>query len=463
MSDKRTSRRQFLRRGGAALTGAAITGVLANEAGATVIPLDVPEREPRRYSRQDNIRLATIGVGIQGSGDTSTALRVPGVELVAAADIYDGRLVRAKEVWGNHLFTTRDYREILARPDVDAVIIATPDHWHARMAIDAMNAGKDVYLEKPMVQQVSEGQEVIDAQKRTGRILQVGSQRVSSIVYAKAKELLAQGVIGPLNFIEARYDRNSSIGAWQYSIPTDASPQTVDWDRFLGSAPKRPFEPIRLFRWRNYQDYGTGVPGDLFVHLFSGIHYVLDSNGPTRVMSTGGIRHWKDGRDVPDVMVGIFDYPESPRNPPFNINMRVNFASGDGGGQAFRFIGPDGVLTIDNRVTLQRAAKEREPGHTANTFSRDVQQEVVRQYREKYPEQEPTVMPEYTEVYAPPSGYSDSLDHFQVFFDAVRSRQPVVEDAVFGFRAAAPSLLTNMSYFDGKAYRWDPEAMKVVG
>src|SRR5690606_9263193 len=305
------------------------------------------------------------------------------------ADVYDGRLVRAKEVWGNHLFTTRDYREILAREDVDAVIIAVPDHWHACIAIDAMNAGKDVYLEKPMVQKVTEGHEVIEVQKKTGRVLQVGSQRVSSIVYAKAKELLASGAIGPVNFIEARYDRNSAIGAWQYSIPPDASPQTVDWDRFLGNAPKRPFEPIRLFRWRNYQDYGTGVPGDLFVHLFSGIHFVLDSNGPTRVMSTGGLRYWLDGRDVPDVMVGIYDYPETAKHPAFNINMRVNFASGDGGGQSFRFIGPDGVLTIDNRVTLQRAAKETEPGHTAYTFSREIEEAVIREYRERYPEKEP--------------------------------------------------------------------------
>lgn len=465
MSDHRTNRRQFLRRGGAALAGGAAASFLADQAAAAgrLHTIEAPVREPEQYSPQDTIRLATIGVGIQGSGDTGTALRVPGVELVAAADVYDGRLVRAREVWGNHLFTTRDYREVLARPDVDAVIIATPDHWHARMAIDAMEAGKDVYLEKPMVQRVEEGQEVIDTQRRTGRVLQVGSQRVSSIVYAKARELLASGVIGPVNFIEARYDRNSALGAWQYSIPTDASPQTIDWDRFLGHAPQRPFEPIRLFRWRNYQDYGTGVPGDLFVHLFSGIHYVLDTNGPTRVMATGGIRHWDDGRDVPDVMVGIYDYPETASNPAFNINMRVNFASGDGGGQAFRFIGPDGVLTIDSRVTVTRAAKETEPGHTANTFSREVQAEVARRYREQYPEQEPVVRPEYTEVWAPPGGYNDTFDHFRNFFHAVRTREPVVEDAVFGFRAAAPSLLTNMSYFEGRPYAWDPEAMRVVG
>ena len=465
MSRERSSRRQFLKRSGAALAAGTVGSTLASEAHGAVRLLrwEVPDPPPHRYSANDRIRLATIGVGIQGSGDTALALRVPGVELVAVADVYDGRLTRAREVWGNHVFTTRDYREILARPDVDAVIIATPDHWHAAMSIDALNAGKDVYVEKPMVQLTSEGHAVIQAQRRTGRILQVGSQRVSSIVYAKAKELLAAGAIGPLNFIEANTDRNSAIGAWQYSIPPDASPTTVDWDRFLGRAPGRPFEPIRLFRWRNYRDYGTGVPGDLFVHLFSGIHFMLDSTGPTRVMATGGLRHWHDGRDVPDVVVGLFDYPRTNRYPAFNINMRVNFASGDGGGSGFRFIGPEGVLTIDNRVTLQRGSKEREPGHTAYTFSREVQEEVIREYRARYPERAPEVAPQHTEVYAPPPGYSDSLEHFRTFFTAVRSRQPVVEDAVFGFRAAAPSLLTNMSYFEERPYRWDPEAMKVVG
>src|SRR5688500_5024640 len=188
MSEKRTSRRDFLKWSGAALAGGALAGEA--HASARVTTLEPAPADTRPHSRQDDIRLATIGVGIQGAGDTSTALRIPGVRLVAVADVYEGRLTRAKEVWGNHLFTTRDYREVLARPDVDAVIIATPDHWHARMAIDAMNAGKDVYIEKPIVQQIGEGQGVIDAERRTGRIVQVGSQRVSSIVYAKAKELL---------------------------------------------------------------------------------------------------------------------------------------------------------------------------------------------------------------------------------------------------------------------------------
>ena len=288
---------------------------LATAAGAGVLAA-------QNVSPNDRVRIALIGAGGQGSADTRNALSVGGVELAAVADIYDGRLKRAREVWGEQVFTTRDYREVLARKDVDAVFVATPDHWHSAIAIDAMNAGKDVYCEKPMVQQLSQGAQMIEAQKRTGRIVQVGSQRVSSIVYAKAKEMLSSGAIGELNMVEAWVDRNSAIGAWQYSIPPDASPANIDWDRFLGQAPKVPFEPVRLFRWRNYRDYGTGVPGDLFVHLISGLHFATGALGPHRVYATGALRFWKDGRDVPDVMIALYDYPT------FNVMLRVNLVDG---------------------------------------------------------------------------------------------------------------------------------------
>ena len=389
-----------------------------------------------------------------------------GTKLVAVADIYQGRLDLAKERYGKDIFTTRDYREILARPDIDAVIVATPDHWHQQQAIDAMKAGKDVYCQKPMVHKVEQGAAVIQAAKETGRILQVGSQRASSILYAKARDLVKQGVLGEVRMVEAFWDRNSAQGAWQYSIPPDASTTTVDWDRFLGTAPKRPFEPVRLFRWRNYQDYGTGVAGDLFVHLFTGIHYVMDSNGPNRVMTTGGLYHWKDGRDVPDLMMGIYDYPQTATHPEFNLSLRLNFLAGGGDGSGFRFIGSEGVLdlAVGGALVLKRKPKEVEPGTTAGTFSKSTADRILKDYREKYPVQPASAdgMRANTEQrWVLPPGYTEQYAHHANFFEHLRSRQPVIEDPTFGLRAAGPALLSNVSYFTKKTVNWDPEKMVV--
>ena len=443
------TRRHFLQSAG--------SGVLAAGALAAQAP---------PVAANDKIRIALIGAGGMGSGDVRSALAVGGTELVAVADVYDGRLTRAKEVFGSQIMTTRDYREILNRKDIDAVIVATPDHWHSRISVEAMNSGKDVYCEKPMVLKVGEGADVVEAQKKTGRILQVGSQRVSSIVYQKAKELIQAGTIGEINLIEAWWDRNSAMGAWQYTLPPDASPATVDWDRFLGHAPKRPFEPIRLFRWRNYRDYGTGVAGDLFVHLFSGMHYIMGSTGPTRVFATGGLRFWKDGRDVPDVMLGLYDYPATAARPAFNLSLRVNFVNGADENSGFRFVGSEGILSVDSGVTVSKQPREVEPGYTLDTFPKAIQEQYLKEHREKYPRTRPSadsMRPIGEDRYMPPRGYSDHIDHHRNFFAAVRSRKPVIEDSVFGYRAAGPALLSNISYFEQRVCEWNPETMSMKG
>ena len=417
--------------------------------------------QARRPSPNDRIRIAAIGLGGMGTADVKSSL-ANGSELVAVADVYQGRLVRAKEVFGQQVATTRDYREVLARSDIDAVIVATPDHWHSLATIDALNAGKDVYCEKPMVQSLEDGAAVVEAQRKTGRILQVGSQRVSSIEYAKARELLAAGAIGELNMVEAWWDRNSAIGAWQYSIPPDATPGNIDWDRFLGRAPKVPFEPLRLFRWRNYRDYGTGVAGDLFVHLFSGLHFVTGALGPSRVYASGGLRFWKDGRDVPDVLLGLYDYPATSSHPAFNLALRVNFADGAGEKSGFRFVGSEGILAIGEGIRLSRTPRESEPGYTVEQFPEAVQQQFLKEYRRRYPKQTPnadSLRADTEQVFQAPHGYNDHLDHHRNFLEAVRTRRPVTEDAVFGFRAAGPALISNMSYFEQRICRWNPERM----
>lgn len=444
-----TTRRRFLQ----ATTAAGLAASQNAAAGQTT-----------KYSANDRIQIATVGVGGMGSGDTEMALSIPGVELVAVADVYDGRLVRAKEVWGDHVFTTRDYREILARPDVDAVIVGTPDHWHARITTDALKAGKHVYCEKPMVQKPEEGHGVIEAEKSSGKILQVGSQYVSSVIYHKTRDVIQSGAIGKLNMVEAWLDRNTALGAWQYSIPPDASPQNIDWDRFLGSAPKRPFEPIRLFRWRNYRDYGTAVAGDLFVHLLSGLHVSTRSLGPTRIYATGGLRYWNDGRDVPDVMLAMLDYPETPEHTAFNLALRVNFKSSVSEEQfGFRFIGSEGIVTAGEKVTVSKVPLEREPGYTIGTFPKAVQEKFLDQYRAKYPPVAATadnMRPQEEVVYAPPARYSAHTEHHKNFFAALRGGKPVVEDGTFGLRAAGPALLCNTSYYEERVCKWDPKTLK---
>ncbi len=421
--------------------------------------LGMAQTEPARpVAANDHIQIALIGAGGQGMGDTRTALQVPGVKLVAVADCYNGRLEHSKEMWGDDIFTTRDYKEILARKDIDAVIIGTPDHWHKQASVDAMKAGKDVYCEKPMIHLYSDGPEMIEASRSTGRILQVGSQRVSSMIYAKAKELLAAGAIGQLNMVTAYWDRNSSMGAWNYTVPDDASPETCDWPRFLGTAPKIPFNAEHFFQWRKWKAYGSGVAGDLFVHLFSGTHFITGSKGPTRGMATGGLRFWKDGRDAADVVLGLFDYPEG-----FNLSLRVNFVDGGEESEGLVFTGSEGTMEIGNGVTVNRVPCETEPGLTINTFTKAMQKKMQAEYDRKYPRKHPEGKLEAGyERYVAPEGYSDSYDHFKNFFASVRSRQPVVEDAVFGFRAAGAALLSNLSMERSAEVNWDPEGMKIL-
>jgi len=447
-------RRDFLKAGSIATVGTYFAG------SQKVHLMAAPVAEPAKpIAANDHIQIALIGAGGQGQGDTKMAAMVPGVKVVAAADCYDGCLDHAKELWGNDILTTRDYNEILARKDIDAVIIGTPDHWHMQASIDAMNAGKDVYCEKPMIHLYSDGPKIIDTWRKTNRIMQIGSQRVSSIIYKKAQELLAAGAIGTLNMVTVWYDRNTALGAWEYTVPYNADTTTCDWPRWLGTAPKVPFDGERFFQWRRYKDYGSGVAGDLFVHLFSGVHMITDTHGPTRAQATGGLRFWKDGRDVPDVMMALYDYEKG-----FNLSVRTNFVNGGTESEGFVFTGSEGSMTIlGDGVTITRVPRETEPGYRVELYSAPIQRRMIEVYHEKYPMHPITGTGlQGEEKYVAPRGYSDHYDHLKNWIEAIRTRQPVVEDPVFGFRAAGAALLSNVSYESGKAARWDAEAMKLV-
>lgn len=456
-------RRTFLQ--ALSATSAATTGIIGTANARSETP------STRKFSANDTIRIGAIGMGIIGFINMDNMVKVPEIEFVAAADVYESRLTRTKEVYGNHIATTRDYREILNRSDIDAVIINTPDHWHAQMAIDAMKAGKHVHVEKPMVQKIADGLRVLNTQKETGKVLQVGSKQFRDPILQKAKALIKDGAIGQLTIVESQVSRNNGNGAWQYSIPTDASTKTIDWDLFLGNAPKIAFDADRFFRWRKYWDYGTGVSGDMFVHRMTGLHYVLDALGPTQVMASGGVRYWNDGREAPDVINALLEYPETANHDAFTLILKANFADGSGGGYTFRFVGSDGVIEVKwGKLTL-KGAKRWQPStkdlvegyNSVRTFSK-AQQAAFTKEHEQYQQSIP-VFDQYdynkTMEFTSPD-FNTRIAHYSHFADVIRNGGEIYEDAAYGFRACAPTLLANESSQNGKVYRWDALNMKIV-
>src|SRR6266436_6418366 len=290
------SRRKFLKKtaGAASALAAANTFFLRD---ARVEAASYP-----RVAPSDRLRFGIIGIGMQGSGLLTAAVALPGAECIAAADLYDGRHTLAREIVGNpNLPVTRRYKDLLDNKEIDCLIAAVPDHWHKQVVVDAVNAGKDIYCEKPMSHSAADGVAMVAAAQKTGRVVEIGSQRVSSVICAKAKELLANGIIGTLTLVEGSLGRNDPTGAWEYPPPPDLSPANLDWDTWQGDVPKVPFNPNIFARWRCWKEYGTGLAGDLLVHLVSGMNFMLGWNTPPkRAMALGAILRFPDGRNMPD-------------------------------------------------------------------------------------------------------------------------------------------------------------------
>ncbi|MEM8928392.1 MAG: Gfo/Idh/MocA family oxidoreductase [Bacteroidota bacterium] len=460
----RSARRSFIKKASMASAAMSTSPYLISASQGARLFL-APREYTGSFSANDQINLGLIGSGIQGIYDTRAALSVDGIKLVAACDLYQGRLDRAKELWGNALFTTRDYRELLGRSDIDAVIVATPDHWHQKITIAALKAGKHVYCEKPMVQQWEQGQEIITAQKSSGKICQIGSQGMSSLVNEKGKRLYADGAIGELVMLDFYNDRYSAEGAWQYPIPPDQNPDTVDFDTFLGNAPKVSYDAKRFFRWRNYRDYGTGVAGDLFVHAFSSLHYMIDCMGPVKAIASGGLRYWKDGRDVPDVSITLYDFPKTNTHAAFNAVFRVNFIAGSGGGSGFKLIGTEGEMEIGwNSVTVKRSKLNMVPGdYSMVAYTEATQEQIKNNYAHPRQETRQSALGTGTTTWETPRDYKGAHhDHFYNFFTAIREKGKVIQDPTFGLRAAGAAILANESYFKKQPVGWDPILMKTV-
>jgi len=438
------SRRAFLQ------AGATAAGALVATKHILLEP-DVVAAQTNEVAPSDRVRFGMIGVGIQGVSLLRNAITLPGIECVAAADLYDGRHTVAKEITGNpSLPTTRRYQELLDRKDIDCIVAAVPDHWHKRVVVDACNAGKDIYCEKPMSHTIEDGFAMVQAAQKNNRIVQIGSQRVSSALCAKAREMYRQGAIGDIEMVELTLGRNDPTGAWEYPPPPDLSPDNLDWETWLNDAPKIPFNKYHFVRWRCWRAYGTGVAGDLMVHLISGMLFTLDWNeAPRSAQALGGISRWKDGRDMPDLHTVLFDY--------HGIPVYVRLGLGTETPELARFMGPKGILDAgeyDLKYSPQ-AGVDTEPSYYASSFPSKLHEEYLKQWHAEHHEPPLGKEPINEEVAYHGRDWDDVRPHLNTFFQAVKSRKAVAEDAVFGNHAAIACHMANESYFRRKPVYWD--------
>jgi predicted dehydrogenase len=444
---KRISRRNFLQTTAGAAGLILAKRVVALEPDSYVLSGQGGSVKP--------VKFGIIGIGMQGSGLLTNAITLPGVQCIAACDLYDGRHTLAQEIVGQPIPATRKYQELLANKDIECLIVAVPDHWHKQIVVDAVNAGKDVYCEKPMSHNVADGGEMVAACKKTGRIVQVGSQRTSSSLFAKAKQLYDQGAIGELLEVELSLGRNDPTGAWEYPPPPDLSPANLDWDTWLGTAPKKAFDPVTFARWRCWKEYGTGVAGDLMVHLISGTNFVTGWNkAPDRAYALGGIVRWKDGRNMPDLHTVLFSYGIVP--------VYVRLTLGTETPELTRFMGKKGIIELGEHSVnyIPQLGIDTAPSYYASGFPHAMRQAYEKQWHAEH--DAPLGKEPLGEVvtYTGPS-YDDVKPHLWTFFEAVRSRKPVVQDAVFGHHAAAACHMANASYFSNSMVTYDAAANRI--
>lgn len=427
MSDK-LKRREFVKR---SLSAAGAGVVLSNRSV-----------QGRVLGANQRLNLGVIGAGGRGSDLMRWIAEINKTsstsQIVAVSDVYRKRMRLAQEAvkCEGHL----DYREVIARKDIDAVIIATPDHWHAPMAIEAMKAGKDVYLEKPMTHTAEEARQVYETVQKTGRVLQVGSQTTSSDQWWQARKAIADGMIGKLIMSQGSYHRNSVEGEWNWTIEQGAGPDArgddyIDWKMWLGSAAQRPFDADRFFRFRKYWDYSGGIATDLFYHVMAPMNICWgEAQFPHRVVGTGGTYIFKDGREVPDTFMLAADYAAG-----HSVVLSSSMANGTHipglirGHEGTIMMVPDG--RFEGRVEYITVTPER--------LARNA-------FKEKYGTIEIKLEATTRE------------SHMENFLRCVKTREKPVLDALTAYKAMVPIYMSVKSYREGKVLFFNEQTQQIT-
>ncbi|HLJ48106.1 MAG TPA: Gfo/Idh/MocA family oxidoreductase [Bryobacteraceae bacterium] len=391
----------------------------------------------------DKVQIGWIGVGSRGyylmdrlyTGSKSM------VEVVAVCDTYKGNLARAKDrvqtMGSNTPKTYDDFQQLLADPNVDAVVISTPEHLHFPMFMAAIKAGKNIYVEKPLAHTIEQGEEMLAAAKKAGKVIQVGTQNRSNSLYQRAKEMVEQGMIGDIHYVRAFWYRNSleTNPAWRYAIPADANPDNTDFSKFLGPAPKRAFDKQRYYQWRLYWDYSGGISTDLLVHQTDITNFVCGKVVPNTCMASGGIYRWTetdDDREVPDTFSAIYEYTPSK----FHINYSCYFGN-DHYGYGENFMGNEGTIEVLNR-------------------------QILNFYPEKFGGKAPAKVSARKEEHIELPGNDNKAveAHMKNWIDAIRGDAKVIAPVEVGQQAAISGHMATLSFRNQKKIVWNDQARK---
>jgi len=398
--------------------------------------------------------VGVIGFGLVGRIHTRSFHGLPDSQVVAVADTFKPRLEAAGELVGSRAKFYADFRRLLEDKNVDAVVVATPDHWHALMCMMACAAGKDVYVEKPSSLFVREGAWMIDVAKHHKRVVQVGTQQRSAPHYQKARELIRSGRLGDLVSVQCSYFRNVSPG---FGNPPDGTPPSdLDYEMWLGPAPKRPYNPNRsIYHFRWFWDYSGGQMTNLGQHSLDIVHWCVDMNGPKAVTSAGGRFFLKDNCEVPDVQDTIIQYPGFQAVVQFHECAAGGVTSGMGG---LAFHGNKGTMTLGRDGYEIIPDKKEKP---SNIVAR-----IIGGHPVGGPQPEPEEPDQFwTEPATDKSGNwkSQYVDHARNFLDCVKSRKQPNSDRVSSHQVVTTCHLANLSLRLGRKLNWDADKQEVNG
>lgn len=409
------TRRGFLQQSGALATLPVLGGLLAPAAS--------------RAAASEKVRVGLIGCGGMGKGDLSTFFLNPEVECPVVCDPDDHQCASAatlvEERRGKRPDTVKDFRRVVERADVDAVIVATPDHWHALPTVMACQAGKDVYVEKPLALTIAEGRAMIEAAKRHGRVCQMGAQRLSSPTYREATDFVRSGQLGKVGLVRAwaYLDWIRPIG----NPPDAAPPAHLDYDLWLGPAPKRPYNPNRChFNFRWFWDYAGGLMTDWGVHLIQVLLWGMGSEPPKAVMSSGGKYVLEDNSETPDTQMTVYDFPAYTLVWEHKVGIGLGLYNRPWG---MAFVGTEGTLVIN-----------------------DTGWEILRE-----PSKDALEPKKF------PGGPDPRPAHVRNFLDCMKSRQAPVENLDVGHHVSTVAHLGNIALRTGRRIVWDPAGESVLG